>query len=65
LTVYKVGATDRRSRKPRERSISSTTARWIASETVNLIIYRGEPDEVRSLEVIDSAWMSVAPSPVP
>ena len=55
MTVYTVGATDRRSRKPRERSISSTTARWIASETVNLIIYRGEPDEVRSLEVIDAA----------
>ena len=26
-----------------------------ATETVNLIIYRGEPDEIVSLEVIDSA----------
>ena len=28
---------------------------FIASETVSLIVYRGEPDEIVSLEVVDAA----------
>ena len=29
---------------------------FIGTETVSLIIYTGEPDEIRSMEVIDASW---------